>query len=101
MSQKTTNEITVNSLWNWLNEDLRPLLKKIDVPTLIMHGENDKVLRWEIAKYMHENIPGSRMHLFKEKGHFPSVTAADKFNKTLEEFIMTGKLVKARNCKLS
>jgi len=101
MSQKTTNEITVNSLWNWLNEDLRPLLKKIDVPTLIMHGENDEVLRWEIAKYMHENIPGSRMHLFKEKGHFPSVTAADKFNKTLEEFITTGKLVKARNCKLS
>ncbi len=56
--------------------------------------ENDGGNRFENAKYMHENIPGSEMHIFKGKGHFPSVTAADKFNRILDEFVTTGKLLK-------
>ena len=43
---------------------------------------------------MHEKIPGSKMYIFKGKGHAPSITAAEKFNKILEEFIKTGKLMK-------
>jgi len=96
MSQKTTEEIATNSIMNLVNADLRPLLGKIDIPTLVLHGENDMAftrLR-EGAKYIHENIPRSKMHIFDGKGHFPSVTAADKFNEILKEFITTGKLVK-------
>jgi len=94
MSQKTSLEIAVNSLMNHGEADLRPLLSKIDIPTLILHGENDGGVRCENARYMHENIPGSKMYIFKGKGHFPSVTAADEFNRILEEFITTGKLPK-------
>ncbi|HVP15810.1 MAG TPA: alpha/beta fold hydrolase [candidate division Zixibacteria bacterium] len=92
--QKTTKEIAINCFSNFLKEDLRPLLGKIDIPTLIIHGENDRLILLEAAKYMHENIPGSKMYVFKDKGHAPSITAADKFNKILEEFIKTGKLLK-------
>jgi len=94
MSQKTTFEIAMNSITNLQEADIRPLLGKINVPTLILHGESDGALRWENAKYTHENIPGSKIYIFKGKGHFPSVTAADEFNKILEEFITTGKLLK-------
>jgi len=94
MSQNTTKEIAINSLRNCFESDLRPLLEKIKIPTLIIHGENDGGVRWENAKYMHENISGSKMHIFKDKGHFPSVTAAERFNQILEEFVTTGKLVK-------
>jgi len=94
MSQKTTSEIALNSITNLFVADIRPLLGKINIPTLILHGENDGSLRWENAKYTHENIPGSKMYIFKGKGHFPSVTAADEFNKILKEFITTGKLMK-------
>jgi len=48
----------------------------------------------EGAKYMHENIQGSKMYIFKDKGHFSSITAADRFNKILKEFIKTGELMK-------
>lgn len=91
LSQKTIKEITLNSFMNLSGADLRPLLRKIDIPTLILHGENDGAVRFENAKYMHENIPRSKIHIFKNKGHFPSITAADEFNKVLKEFITTGK----------
>jgi len=94
VSQKTTKEIVVGILSNFLKEDIRPLLGKMNVPTLIIHGENDMVCPLEGAKYMRENIRGSKMYMFKGKGHCPSITAADKFNKILEEFITKGKLMK-------
>jgi pimeloyl-ACP methyl ester carboxylesterase/predicted amidohydrolase len=92
--QKTTQEIAINCFSNFLKEDLRPLLGKINIPTLILHGGDDRAVMLEGAKYMHENILGSKMYIFKGKGHAPSITAADEFNKILEEFIRTGKLLK-------
>jgi len=94
MCQMTPQEIAINSANNFLKEDLRPLLGKINIPTLILPGENDGLMPLEGGKYMHENIPGSKMYIFKGKGHCPSITAADKFNKILEEFVKTGKLLK-------
>jgi pimeloyl-ACP methyl ester carboxylesterase len=95
ISQKTPQEIAVNSIRNFAKEDLRPLLEKINIPTLIIDGEKAAApVRFECAKYMHEKIPGSKMYIFKDGGHFPSMTAADKFNKILDEFIKTGKLLK-------
>lgn len=92
--QKTTKEIAINCLSNFLKEDIRPLLGKINSPTLILHGENDRACPLEGGKYMHEKIPRSKMYIFKGKGNAPSFTAAGKFNKILEEFITTGKLMK-------
>jgi len=94
MFQKTPQEIAMNVANNFLKGDVRPLLGKVNIPTLILHGENDGVCPLEGAKYMHEKIPGSKMYIFKEKGHLPNITAPDKFNKILEKFIRTGQLLK-------
>jgi len=94
LAQKTPKEVALNSLFNLFKADLRPLLRKIGIPTLILHGENDGAVPFENARYMQENIHGSKMYIFKDKGHFPSITAAERFNQVLEEFITTGKLMK-------
>ena len=96
MALKTPPEISLNSIANLFVADLRPLLKKIDMPTLILHGEKDMVFTSvsEGAKYMQENIQGSKNYIIKDAGHFPSITAADKFNGILKEFVTTGKLPK-------
>jgi non-heme chloroperoxidase len=96
MGVKTPMEISVNSFMNFVKEDLRPLLRKIDMPTLILHGEKDIIFTRvsEGAKYIHENISESKNYIFEGKGHFPSVTAADEFNRILQEFLTTGKLPK-------
>jgi pimeloyl-[acyl-carrier protein] methyl ester esterase len=100
MSQKTPAEIAVNSLTNLGLADLRPLLSKIDISTLILHGEKDTNVFTNVsegAKYMHENIQGSKDYLFEGRGHFPSITASDKFDKILNEFIATGKLLEGQS----
>lgn len=93
MSQKTPKDIALNSLENLFKADLRPLLRKINIPTLIINAENDGTVQFKNANYMHENIPRSKIYIFKDKGHFPSITAADKFNRLLREFIITGTLM--------
>ena len=95
MSQKTPQEIAKNSIIYLSQADIRPLLKKIDIPTLILHGEKDVIFMRvsEGAKYMNENIHESKMYIIKDAGHFPSITAAEKFNRILKEFITTGTLM--------
>lgn len=92
--QKTTKEVVINYIENSVKKDLRPLLGKINIPTLIIYGEKDTAAPLEAARYLHEKIAGSKMYIFKGKGHLPSVTAAYKFNKMLREFITTGNLMK-------
>jgi pimeloyl-ACP methyl ester carboxylesterase len=105
IAQKTPPDIVKNSITNLFQADVRQLLTKIDMPTLILHGEKDVVFTYPIdrtidlrvsegAKYIRENIPESKNYIFEGKGHFPSVTAADEFNRILKEFVTTGKLPK-------
>jgi pimeloyl-ACP methyl ester carboxylesterase len=105
MAQKTPPDIANNSIMNLFQADIRPLLRKIDVPTLILHGEKDIVFTYpmnrpidfrvsEGANYIRENISGSKNCIFEGKGHFPSITAADEFNKILKNFITTGRVIK-------
>jgi sugar-specific transcriptional regulator TrmB/pimeloyl-ACP methyl ester carboxylesterase len=70
--------------------DVRPLLGKITVPTLILHGEND-MLPLEGAKCMKERIPNSQLHIFEDAA-LVSLSMPDEFNKVLEEFLTVGKV---------
>jgi sugar-specific transcriptional regulator TrmB/pimeloyl-ACP methyl ester carboxylesterase len=70
--------------------DVRPLLEKINIPTLILHGEHD-MLPLEAAKCMKENIPDSQLHIF-EDATLVSLSMPDEFNKVLEDFLTKGKV---------
>jgi sugar-specific transcriptional regulator TrmB/pimeloyl-ACP methyl ester carboxylesterase len=65
--------------------DVQPLLGKIDVPTLILHGEND-MLPIEAAERMKERIPESQLYIF-EDATFVAMSKPNEFNKVLEEFL--------------
>jgi len=44
-------------------------LSEINIPTLILHGTEDKILPVENAKILAENIPSAELILFKNTGH--------------------------------
>jgi len=46
--------------------DLRKDLTNIEVPTLILHGVNDRVCLFDLAKVMHESINGSQLYKLKK-----------------------------------
>jgi pimeloyl-ACP methyl ester carboxylesterase len=65
-------------------------LEKINVPTLILHGEND-IIPIESAKYLKERIPESQLYIF-EDATLVSMSKPDELNRVLEEFLTVGKV---------
>ena len=70
-----------------LTIDLKERLKYINIPTLIVHGENDGVCPLETGLFLHKNIKGSRLEIFRGAGHMPFYTRPAEFNRILEGFI--------------
>jgi 2-hydroxy-6-oxonona-2,4-dienedioate hydrolase len=63
---------------NLLREDR---LKRLgEVPTLIIWGHENPFGDVPEAKLMHENIPGSRLELYPECGHWPQYERVDLYN---------------------
>lgn len=66
--------------------DLRADLKKITIPTLILHGKKDKICSFDLAEQMKAGIPNSRLIPFEKSGHSLFLEETDKFNTTLVKF---------------
>lgn len=62
-------------------------LASIDVPTLIVVGENDALTPPELSRKMHEHIGGSRLVVIPEAGHLSNLEAPEAFNGALAEFL--------------
>lgn len=62
-------------------------LNKIVQPTLIIWGENDRVLPVRQAYFGKEKIVNSHLHIMKQCGHIPNFEWADEFNKLALDFL--------------
>lgn len=69
--------------------DSTPTLATIDVPTLIVVGEEDVLTPVEEARAMHEAIRGSRLEVIAGAGHVSNVERPATFNHVLSEFLAT------------
>lgn len=70
----------------WLDEVLFDDLGKIDVPTLILHGLNDRVCLYPLAVAQNRGIRNSRLVPFEQCGHFLFYDQIDRFNRELIAF---------------
>ncbi|MGH7894745.1 MAG: alpha/beta fold hydrolase [Candidatus Binatia bacterium] len=59
------------------------------VPTLILWGARDTLIPVGHAMAAHEAIPGSRLVIFDDAGHFPHCEAPERFVETVVDFIDT------------
>lgn len=62
-------------------------LGSITVPTLIIWGEQDKLLPVAHAHIAKERIPNAQLHIFDQCGHQPMVEHPAQFNKLVLEFL--------------
>jgi pimeloyl-ACP methyl ester carboxylesterase len=67
--------------------DLRDDLKKIKIPTLILHGRLDKICSFDLAEQMHALVPQSKLVAFEKSGHALFIEEREKFNSELINFI--------------
>lgn len=58
-----------------------------EMPSLIVWGRRDRIIPVDHAQPAHEAMPGSRLELFEDAGHFPHLDDPLRFARTLEDFL--------------
>jgi len=70
------------------HEDFRQDLGRLDVPTLVIHGDDDRIVPFEAAgKRTARMVKGARLHLVKGGPHGVIWTHAEEINAALLEFL--------------
>jgi non-heme chloroperoxidase len=79
---------TFDSIKAFSETDFRPDLKKFDVPTLILHGDDDQLVPVENnARPAHNLIKGSKLIIYKGGPHGITDTHKDQLNQDLLNFL--------------
>ena len=84
---KTSQTVAMRQFAATGDIDLREDAKAIMVKTLVITGELDQVNTKEAGKYLAELIPNSSFICMNGLGHVPFMTAPEKFNEILKEFL--------------
>ena len=69
------------------NPDLAKWLHRIDIPTLILWGGQDKIFPAEYATAFKELIPHAQMEILNQCGHVPHMDRPDEFYPRLKSFL--------------
>ncbi len=81
---------TLDCINAWGRTDFRKDLEKVRVPTLILHGDADAIVPFEVSgKRSAEAIPGSKVALIQDGPHGFNLSHADEFNRALLGFLGT------------
>jgi len=67
--------------------DVTGQLAKIDSPTLILCGAEDRMTPPRYSEYLHENMPGSRLQIVPNAGHMVMLEQADQVAEVLSSFL--------------
>lgn len=67
--------------------DLRDVLPRIQVPTLLLYGELDERSPPTVAHDLHARIPSSRLVVIEGAGHLANVEAPAEFNRHVRQFL--------------
>jgi pimeloyl-ACP methyl ester carboxylesterase len=64
-----------------------PRLKNIKVPTLIIHGDADKIWPLENARYLAKHIPNSKLEIIPNSAHMFFIEKKEIFHRLVIDFI--------------
>ena len=72
--------------------DSRPLLASIKVPTLVAVGDSDVLTPPSESQEIHQNIPGSTLHVFPACGHLPPMEIPEETSTRLRRWLLTNEV---------
>ena len=71
-----------------VNEDLKPILKKIQSPTLLIWGDKDTATPLYMGRIMEKEIPDSGLVILEGTGHYSYLEDYSKFSIILKAFLL-------------
>jgi pimeloyl-ACP methyl ester carboxylesterase len=87
-SGETSPDVLVESLRALDGQSVYDLLSRIEVPTLALHGTQDKIVPYTHAQRMVEAIPGARLVTFEGGGHALPGREQVKVNRLIRDFVL-------------
>jgi pimeloyl-ACP methyl ester carboxylesterase len=79
------------SLYGWhpymYNPQLPRWLARITVPTLVLWGASDGIVKPSYGRAYSALVPGARFQLIERAGHYPEIEQADAFAEAVEAFL--------------
>lgn len=84
---KNTSGIMQKVFVNVVNQDLKNYMPKINVPTLLIWGENDTATPVKDARIMEKLIPNSGLVILKNCGHYCFLEKNYEFNIIINNFL--------------
>jgi len=67
--------------------DSTPTLAEIDVPVLIIHGDDDQIIPLAEAQAMAKQIKNAKLVVIEDAGHLPNLEQPDAFNDAVIDFL--------------
>jgi pimeloyl-ACP methyl ester carboxylesterase len=68
-------------------ENLRDVLARIQVPTLLLYGDADVRAPLAVAEDLHRSVPWARLVLLPGAGHATTIEAPEAFNEAVRGFL--------------
>lgn len=84
---RAASPIMKQALVKAVNYDQREMLSKIDVPTLLIWGEDDDATPLSDAKIMEREIPDAGLVVFSGCGHYSFLEQSGQFRNVLRSFL--------------
>jgi 2-hydroxy-6-oxonona-2,4-dienedioate hydrolase len=63
-------------------------LMKVEIPALLIHGRDDRVVPYEHSLVLCAHIPNSRLVLMNRCGHWAMIEHAAEFNRLVKDFVL-------------
>ncbi|TYL39131.1 alpha/beta hydrolase [Natronococcus pandeyae] len=86
-TMKTPTSVATAVLRDLVNSDRRDVVPEIDVPTLLLYGEQSEIYPSDVGAWMHDRISDSELVMFSESGHVPFWEEPDAFNEAVSSFV--------------
>ncbi len=79
-------DVALETLESLASSDIRGIFGRIEIPGMILYGENDTITLPKASKWMAGKMISARIHGFSGAGHAPFLTRAEEFNSCMISF---------------
>jgi len=86
LKTRGTHRAIIRTVRRWDADRVSRDAHLISQPTLIMWGENDREVPLRDGERIHQEIPNSRLIVFRECGHIPHEEYPEKFTEVVTDF---------------
>jgi pimeloyl-ACP methyl ester carboxylesterase len=75
-------------MWPIPDRGLARRARYIQAPTLILHGESDRLIPLRYSEALAKLIPGAEMRRLRDAGHYPMIEAEEPFLDAVQSFFL-------------